>query len=98
MAESRCHCFYERCLREHGSVRDFGTQFRTKSGEIRETRVSMELITLDEEPCILAIIHDVTERRRLWPLAGAVSELALGNYGAAHRADEPSVVISKSLP
>jgi PAS domain S-box-containing protein len=52
-------------LRAHGSVRDFGTQFRTKAGEIREARVSMELITLDEEPCIVSIIHDVTERRQL---------------------------------
>jgi len=52
-------------LREHGSVRDFGTQHRTKSGEIREVRLSMELITLDDEPCILSITHDVTERRRL---------------------------------
>src|SRR5207247_3611669 len=51
--------------RRHVSGRVFGTSVRTKSGEIREARVSMDLISLDEEPCILSIIHDVTEWRRL---------------------------------
>lgn len=52
-------------VREHASVRDFGTTLRTKAGESRAVRLSMALITLDDEPCILSIVRDVTEWQRL---------------------------------
>ncbi|MBM3223931.1 MAG: PAS domain S-box protein, partial [Candidatus Tectomicrobia bacterium] len=52
-------------LREQGFVRDFGTQLLTRADQVREVRMSMELITLDDEPCLLSIIQDITERRHI---------------------------------
>jgi len=37
---------------------------RTKSGELRDISASVELIDLGGEPCILALLHDNTERKR----------------------------------
>lgn len=39
--------------------------FRHRSGQIRNVQVAAERILLDDQPCVLAIIHDVTEERRL---------------------------------
>ncbi len=39
------------------------TPFRSKSGEFRQASGAVELIHLDEGPCILAMFYDVTERQ-----------------------------------
>jgi len=46
------------------SVRDYATQLRAREGEIREVLISAEIIELENEPCLLAIIQDVTEKKR----------------------------------
>ena len=51
-------------LLERGSVRDFETRFRTKSGQIGELLASAELIELAGERYMLALMHDVTARKR----------------------------------
>ena len=56
--------FVER-LEAAGSVREFRTKFRTRSGEIRDVLVSAEPIDVAGERCILAISSDLTEQRRL---------------------------------
>ncbi len=50
-------------LPKNGSIRGLESRFRTKSGEIREALASAELIDLDGEPCILCLVHDITERK-----------------------------------
>src|SRR5690348_9969392 len=40
-------------------------QFRTKTGELRQVRISAERIELGDAPCILAISEDVTEPEKL---------------------------------
>jgi two-component system, cell cycle sensor histidine kinase and response regulator CckA len=59
-------------VREQRSVRDFETSFRRKNGETRVALLSVEAIELmdeddlvGEEPVILVMVQDVTERRRL---------------------------------
>ena len=47
------------------SARDVECRLRTKSGQILETLVSAERIELDNEPCVLSITYDLTERLRL---------------------------------
>ncbi|HLV85396.1 MAG TPA: PAS domain S-box protein [Candidatus Sulfotelmatobacter sp.] len=39
--------------------------FRTKSGKVRVVELSAERITLGDQACILAVIHDVTEQKQL---------------------------------
>lgn len=48
---------------ENGYLSDFSVDLRTKSGEVRHTTLSSERITLEDEPCLLAIIRDETDRR-----------------------------------
>ena len=52
-------------LRARRSVRDFECQFRTRTGEPRDTLVFVELIELGSEPCLLFLTHDITERLSL---------------------------------
>ncbi|MGH9715941.1 MAG: ATP-binding protein [Candidatus Acidiferrales bacterium] len=53
------------CLRAHGCVHEFETPFRAKSGDVRECLVSAEFINLSGADCILAVVRDTTENRRL---------------------------------
>lgn len=53
-----------RMLKEHGSVHNQQVEFRTKSGEIHTSILSAELITLGDEPCMISLSTDVTQRRQ----------------------------------
>jgi PAS domain S-box-containing protein len=53
-----------RGLQEHGEVHNLDWKFRRKDGEIRDGLMSARIIEIDGEDCILAIVHDVTERKR----------------------------------
>lgn len=46
-------------------VHDFDFEYTTKSGDIRISQLYAELIDYDDQPCLLASVYDVTERRRL---------------------------------
>lgn len=52
-------------LRRVGRVREREILFRKKSGETFDGLLSAELISLDDEPCILSTHSDITERKRL---------------------------------
>jgi PAS domain S-box-containing protein len=51
-------------LREEGEVREEEFQCRTKSGETRICLFSGTLIQLDEGPCALVIVRDITARKK----------------------------------
>jgi PAS domain S-box-containing protein len=51
-------------LTRHGTVRDYETALLTRSGELRQTIVSAETIEIGGEPCIISLIHDITDRKR----------------------------------
>jgi PAS domain S-box-containing protein len=55
---------FARELREQGSIREIESNFRTKSGTVRQALTSAELIELNGEQCILCLIHDITERKQ----------------------------------
>jgi signal transduction histidine kinase len=52
-------------LVECGRVTGFQAQYKTSKGEIRDADVSAELIELEGQACVLAIIRDITETRLL---------------------------------
>jgi len=52
-------------VNEQKRLRDFEINLITKSGEPRACQVSIETIELDGVPCLLTMIHDVTERKRI---------------------------------
>ncbi|MEZ5616340.1 MAG: PAS domain S-box protein [Rhodocyclaceae bacterium] len=51
-------------LLRDGSLRDLEATYRKRSGELRDTLVSAEVVELEGARCILTLIHDVTDRRR----------------------------------
>jgi PAS domain S-box-containing protein len=51
-------------LREHGAISNLEIQLRTRSGEKRDVLLSLEIIDVDDVPCVLALMHDVTERKQ----------------------------------
>jgi PAS domain S-box-containing protein len=54
-----------RQLGERGRVTGFQTQYTTSKGKKREAEVSAELVELDGQRCMLAIIRDITETQQL---------------------------------
>jgi diguanylate cyclase (GGDEF)-like protein/PAS domain S-box-containing protein len=48
-----------------GSIREFPARFRTGTGEVREVLISAERIELEGQSCLLSLIRDVTESRRV---------------------------------
>ena len=52
-------------LKRHGSVRDLEITFRTKSAEQRTALDSADIIEVNGQKCIIAILKDITERKAM---------------------------------
>ena len=50
-------------IKLHGSVRDLSTPIRTRDGQLRLCELSAQLIPIGDEPCLLTIARDITERQ-----------------------------------
>ena len=55
----------DRAFEEKGSAREMELEARTKSGELRDALVTFERVDLEDEPVVLTIIEDITERKRV---------------------------------
>jgi PAS domain S-box-containing protein len=51
-------------LHAEGRVRDLEVTFRTRSGEDRQLLVNSEVITFEDEPAVLSVSLDITERKQ----------------------------------
>ena len=51
-------------LEKKGSIRDRPVSFRSRSGEVLDWRVAMEIIEIKGVRCIISMIEDFTERKR----------------------------------
>jgi len=52
-------------LQATGVIRNLEIEFKQKSGKIITTLLSAEVIDLDGIPCLLAVHHDITERKQV---------------------------------
>ncbi len=52
-------------LERERKIRSQEFDFRIKSGEVRTGLLSAEIIKLDEGDCLLAVVNDITERKRI---------------------------------
>src|SRR5262249_3331174 len=52
-------------VRDQGSTRDFEVDARKKSGEIRNVSISAEPIMIREEPCLIILMRDITQRKQM---------------------------------
>lgn len=51
-------------LKESGEVKDLEVVFRMKDGSAKIGLMSAKIININNEPCILSITHDITERKK----------------------------------
>jgi PAS domain S-box-containing protein len=54
----------QQIIEERGSVHNELFQFRRKSGEVRDALISSELISLNNEPCVLVFATDITRQKQ----------------------------------
>lgn len=54
---------YVNALMDHCPIRDYETNFRMKSSEIRKFLISSDTIDLNGELCSISFLQDITERR-----------------------------------
>lgn len=52
-------------LKRQGEIREIDFRIQTKSGDIRTLLVSAHAMEINDEPCLIAVLRDVTERRAL---------------------------------
>ncbi len=62
-AEERANAF--KLAREQGSFRDLESAWLNKNGDVRIGLCSAASVEIDGETCILFIVHDFTERKRI---------------------------------
>ena len=58
------------------SIRDLDIAFRTKTGELRIGKISVDPVVIEGEPVALVILRDVTEERRDERLRSSVYEIS----------------------
>ena len=51
-------------LKKQGEVRNYEFEYRTKTGKIRTSLLSAELIEIGQEKCLISVSQDITERKR----------------------------------
>ena len=59
------HQKVRRLLREVGSIGGMECTFKTKTGKLRIGLIFMEVLKMGNTPCVLFIVHDLTERLTL---------------------------------
>jgi PAS domain S-box-containing protein len=55
---------YVNHLKGNGSIKDFEAKFVTSEGVVRDFLISGEIFILNDEPCIIGILRDITDLKR----------------------------------
>ena len=83
---------FKRIISENRSVDKMVGQFRTRSGEVRHTRISAEIIDIEGVECILGVFPDVTDEIRA---ISALEESERNFKSIIHTASAPIVVVNR---
>jgi two-component system, cell cycle sensor histidine kinase and response regulator CckA len=86
-------------LRETGAIRDYNTTFRAKGDRIKEAQICVDQIQVQEVPCLLVTIRDVTESRLMELQFRAAQKMeAVGRLagGVAHDFNNVLMIISSA--
>jgi len=54
-----------KAISNKGIIRNYEFEFRTKSGDICTALLSAEQITLDNQPCLIAVSQDISDRKQV---------------------------------
>ncbi len=82
-------------LKEQGSVRNFETVYRTKTGDEKNMLISGESIEFRGEECLLVVGQDVTEQKQAQKaLKEAHDELEQFAYSISHDLKSPLVTVN----
>jgi PAS domain S-box-containing protein len=55
---------FEQAIQNTGGVRNIDLQLRAKDDTLVDCLVSADTVTINDEPCVLCVIQDITERKR----------------------------------
>lgn len=55
---------FKAALEEQGFLRDFEMTLRRKSGDLIRVSVSAEPIEVQNEPCMISVVHDISRRKK----------------------------------
>ena len=55
---------FKQAIDKEGSVRSLDMQLRTKDGATVDCALSAEVVTINDQPCVLCVGQDITERKR----------------------------------
>ncbi len=69
-----------RQVEANGQATAVDVELRKKSGEIRSVYFSMSKIVLDEEPCLISIVQDITEQKQAQIQHETILKTALDGY------------------
>lgn len=78
-------------LAEHHTYRDMETRFRRASGEVFDASISGERIEMGGEECLVAIVRDITERKR----AEEALRISEERFSKAFRSSPDAISISR---
>ena len=78
-ADARFRREFEAAFAETGSIRGYAAKFHTKDGAEVDCILSAEMVTINEQACILCAFQDITERRRTEAELVAAIEAAMSD-------------------
>lgn len=55
---------FRQTVEKEGSVRNIDLQLRTREGAAVDCALSAEVVTINDQPCVLIVMNDITERKR----------------------------------